>query len=291
MKVKQILLAILFFFFVTPVYAQMSVGSGVYEFKGYQSKVGSPFNVYYYLPKGDASKMPILFVMHGVLRNADTYRDNWVDLAKKHKVIIVVPQFTQENFPRDRGYAFGNVQNSNGTLNDPSEWSFNLIDQIFDDVVKQTGSIQTSYDLFGHSAGSQFSHRFIIFSKANKANRVITANAGSYTVLDEDVKYPFGTKDMGIDNERLKMLLQKDLVVQLGDKDNDPNHKQLPKSAFAMKQGTNRFERGHYFYEKAKEQAQRLGVPFNWKLRIVQGAAHQNELMAIDAAKYLYGKK
>ncbi len=290
MKLKQLLLILSFFFLVTPVNAQLSPGKGVYEFTGYKSKNDSPFNVYYYLPEGDVSKMPILFVMHGVLRNADTYRDNWVDLADKHKVLIVVPQFTQENFKGDRGYAFGNVQARGGVLNDPSEWSFSLIDQIFDDVVKQTKSTQTKYDLFGHSAGSQFAHRFIIFTKKNKANRVITANAGSYTVLDYEVNYPFGIKDMDINDKHLKYLLQKDLVVQLGDKDNDPNHKQLPKSAEAMKQGAHRFERGHYFFEKAKAQAERLGVPFNWKLRIVKGAGHQNEKMAVDAAKYLYGR-
>lgn len=291
MYLKKLLFALSFLLLVSPLYAQIGEGKGVYEFFDFKPVSGKAMDVYYYKPEGDASKMPILFVMHGVLRNADTYRDNWVELADKYKVLVIVPQFTQENFRGDRGYAFGNVQAKSGELNDPSVWSFNPIDKIFDDVVKQTNSKQTKYDLFGHSAGSQFAHRFIIFTKKNKANRVVTANAGSYTILDSQVNYPFGIKGVDIDDNRLKLLLQKDLVVQLGDKDIDSNHKQLPKSEGAMKQGAFRLERGQYFYNKAKAQAERLGVPFQWKLRIVAGAAHQNEKMAIDAAKYLYGKK
>ena len=290
MAVKKILFALSLLLLLSPAYAQISGGKGSYEFQLPPSFGEKKMEVYYYRPLGDVTTMPILFVMHGVLRNADVYRDNWVELADKHKILVVVPRFTQEDFKGDRGYAFGNVQARGGKLNDPSIWSFNLMDKIFDDVVTQTKSKQKKYDLFGHSAGSQFSHRFVLFMQKNKADRIIAANAGSYTILDENVNYPFGIKNLGIDDNRLKALLQKDFVVQLGDKDTDPNHSQLPKSVAAMKQGSNRFERGHYFYEKAKKQAERLGVSLNWKIRIVKGAAHQNSKMAADAAKYLYGE-
>lgn len=241
MALKKLWLALSFLVQISPIYAQISEGKGVYAFFDFKPVSGKAMDVYYYKPQGDASKMPILFVMHGVLRNADTYRDNWVELADKYKILIIVPQFTQANFRGDRGYAFGNVQAKSGELNDPSIWSLTLIDKIFDVLVKQTNSKQTKYDLFGHSAGSQFVHRFIIFTEKNKANRVVTANAGSYTMLDNQVNYPFGIKGVDINDDRLKLLLQKDLVVQLGDKDIDPNHKQLPKSEEAMKQGAFRW--------------------------------------------------
>lgn len=291
MNLKRLLLtlAVLFSFFTAPLYAQLSYGSGSFEFSGYKPLKDKPIKVFYYQPEGDVKNMPILFVMHGVLRNADTYRDNWIELAERYKILVIVPEFSKEFFPGSAMYNFGNVQAKNGSLNNESVWSFNLIDSIFDDVVKQTGSDQKKYDLFGHSAGSQFTHRFVLFMKKNKTNRVITANAGSYTALDFDVNYPYGIKNIGLDDERLKLLLQKELVVQLGEKDIDPNDKNLPKGKEAMKQGNFRLERGKYFYEMAKAQAKRLKVPFNWKLRTVPDAAHQNEKMAIDAAKYLYG--
>lgn len=281
--------ALSFLLLFVPAYAQLTDGKGVFEFSGYKPLQNKPVRVFYYQPKGDVKNMPILFVMHGVLRNADTYRDNWLELAEQYKILVIVPEFSQEYFPGSASYNFGNVQAKDGSLNDESIWSFSLIDPIFDNVVKQTGSNQKKYDLFGHSAGSQFSHRFILFSKKNKSNRVITANAGSYTALDFDVKYPYGIKDMGFDDERLKHLFQKEVVVQLGEKDINPNDKNLPKTKEAMKQGNFRLERGKYFYEMAKAQAERLKVPFNWKLRTVPNSAHQNEKMAVDAAKYLYG--
>lgn len=292
MKLKRLLFtlsALSFFLLVAPAYAQLAEGKGVFEFSGYKPLQDKPVRVFYYQPKGDVKNMPILFVMHGVLRNADTYRDNWVALADQYKILVIVPEFSEAYFPGTAAYNFGNIQAKNGTLNDESVWAFSLIDPIFDEVVKQTGSKQKKYDLFGHSAGSQFAHRFTLFMKNTKANRVVTANAGSYTVLDFDVAFPYGIKDMGFDNDRLKQLLQKDVVVLLGEKDIDPHHKYLPTTKEAMKQGLFRLERGKYFYDKAKAQAERLGVPFNWKLQTVPGVAHENEKMAIDAAKYLYG--
>ena len=37
-------------------------------------------------------------------------------------------------------------------------------------------------DLFGHSAGSQVAHRFLLFKPTNKTNKVILSAAGWYTV-------------------------------------------------------------------------------------------------------------
>lgn len=271
-------------------YSQINEGKGFFEFSDSPQLQGKKMRIYYYRPGGDIKQMPILFVMHGVLRNADDYRDNWVELADKYKILIISPEFSKELFLGNRAYNYGNLLAKDKSLNKESDWSFSLIDPIFEKVLSLTGSQQKKFDLFGHSAGSQFVHRFFIFKGSERANQIMTANAGSYTFLDENIPFPFGIKDMGFTNTRLKKLLQKPLIVQLGEADTSVTDKYLSKDIESMKQGAFRFERGNHFYNYAKSLAEKLGVPFNWKLRTVPGVAHDNARMAIDAAKYLYGK-
>ena len=289
MNLKPLLVIFSFLLFTKPVFAQLADGSGVFEFSESKILKGASMRVFYYKPEGDVKDIPILFVMHGVLRNADVYRDNWIQLAEKYKILVVVPEFSQKNFPGSRFYNFGNLKTKAGELNPESIWTYSLIDPIFDYVVKLSGSNQLQYDLFGHSAGSQFVHRFFLFKENSKANRVVTANAGGYSALDFDTDFPYGIKDMGINDKRLKNIFSKELLIQLGEEDTDPNHENLNREAAAMKQGRYRLERGKYFFEIAKAQAKRLNVPFKWKIRTVPGAAHENDKMAIDAAQYLYG--
>lgn len=270
--------------------AHIAEGKGFFEFSVPERLDGKKMRVFYYRPAGDVTEMPVLFVMHGMLRNPDVYRDNWVALADEHKVLVVVPEFSKEDFPGSWAYNYGNIVTSKGVEIDEKYWSYSLIDPIFETVVKLTGSKAKQYDLFGHSAGSQFAHRFFLFNKDTKANRVVASNAGSYMMLDRDIDFPWGLGNTPVNKEYLKAAFSKQLVVQLGENDNDPNHHQLPKGKVAMQQGAHRLERGQYFFKTAQEFAKKEGLPFNWSIRTVPGAGHENKKMAVDAAKFLYGK-
>lgn len=285
------LIAIGFSVFTSAVFAQgttLQKGSGYFEFSGHPALKGEKMRVFYHLPRENQSSMPVLFVMHGVLRNADTYRDNWVELAEKYQTIVIVPEFTQELFPKSRSYNYGNMFDANSKPVAREYWSFSLIDPIFDYVVKKLGNSNKKYDLFGHSAGSQFAHRFFMFMGDTKADRVIASNAGTYTMLDKNVDFPFGLKGTGLNIQNVKNMLQKKLVVHLGEEDSDPQHRYLNVSAEAMAQGKHRFERGMKFFKEAEALAKKYGVKFEWDLRIVPGVAHNNDEMAKDIAKYLF---
>lgn len=268
--------------------SRIQTGSGVIEYKQSILLDNSPMRIFYHAPEGDLSKMPILFVMHGVLRNADVYRDNWVDIANKHQVLVLVPEFSNELFPGGRSYNYGNVFTKDHVLNPENEWSFGLIDPIFYFVANQIDSDQAGYDIFGHSAGSQFVHRFFMLQNNTKANRIVASNAGSYTMLDRDKEFPYGLRGISMSDERIKSILNREIIIQLGEEDIDPAHKNLNVSPEAMEQGRNRFERGHTFYNHAQKLAKDLGVEFKWKLKTVPGVAHENDKMAIAIADYLY---
>lgn len=286
---RAIAVALTFISFSNAAFAQIEVGAGHFEFSEYAPLENKKIRVFYYRPTGNVTEMPILFVMHGVLRNADEYRDNWIQLADHYKVLVIVPEFTTEHFPGSRAYNFGNVQNKDGQPVAEKDWSYSLIDPIFDAVVRHTGSDATGYDLFGHSAGSQFAHRLFFLKTNTRADRIVASNAGSYMMPTLSIDFPFGLGKTAADAEQLKKALSKQLIVQLGEADNDPDAPYLPKGRESMKQGAHRFERGINFYNTARELAEKEGVSFNWKIRTVPGVGHENGEMAVDAAAFLYG--
>ena len=53
--------------------------------------------------------------------------------------------------------------------------------------------------MFGHSAGAQFVHRFVMFAPGPNLRTAISANAGWYTTLEENVAFPYGLKDAPVD--------------------------------------------------------------------------------------------
>jgi len=78
------------------------------------------------------------------------------------------------------------------TRKDPNDWLFADVERLFDLVVSTTKSKQKTYDLFGHSAGGQFAHRFALFNPQSRANKILAANSGWYTVVDHEALFPFG---------------------------------------------------------------------------------------------------
>src|SRR5699024_1051299 len=142
--------------------------------------------------------------------------------------------------------------------------TYSLIEPVFDKVISLTGSDQKRYDMFGHSAGSQFAHRFFLFKKDIRIDKVISSNAGWYTMTDFDIGFPYGLKNTAVNEEILKQRFEQHLVIQLGENDNDPNARYLRTADEAMEQGAHRFERGHFFFDRAKEISKEMGIDLGW---------------------------
>jgi hypothetical protein len=266
----------------------IEVGKGVFVFDEYEPLVDKPVRVFTYRPEGDVASMPILFVMHGTLRNADDYRDNWIEIADEYGVLVVTPEFDSEDFPGSRGYNLGGMFDEDGNQVGEQYWAYSLIEPIFDQVLEMTDSKEAGYDIFGHSAGAQFTHRLFLFKEGLRANHVISANAGWYTMPDFEIEFPYGLKNTAVDEKALTNRLESRMLIQLGEEDNDPNHRFLRTADEAMRQGAHRFERGHNFYEKAQKIADNNGSNFQWSIRTVPEVGHENAKMAIDIADYLF---
>jgi poly(3-hydroxybutyrate) depolymerase len=245
---------------------------------------GPTLKVWYYLPETFNADSPIVIVMHGNSRDGDRYRDQWADLAAAGNFVVVAPEFPRPEFPTANEYNLGNVFTVEGTKRPASSWSFTAIEKLFDVVTSDLASNATEYTLYGHSAGSQFVHRFLYYVPDARISLAIAANAGWYTLPEYDVLYPYGLLGAGVSENALRIALARHVTVLLGDQDIDTDGDSLRRTPEAMEQGPNRFSRGQYFFEQAAGSAQDLGMDFNWELVVVPGADHDNGKMAIGAA-------
>ena len=247
--------------------------------------------VYLSRPVNLAPDRPVVFVMHGMKRNADEYRDQWHDLAEEHDFLLVVPEFSDHDFPESEAYNLGNIFNGQGGRRPETEWSFSAIEPIFEEVRKRFGMTAEGYAIYGHSAGAQFVHRFLFHVPEARITRAVAANAGWYTMPDFSVEYPYGLKDSAVSREMLEKVIQRPLTVLLGEEDTDPEHASLRRTPEALVQGPHRFARGQAFFAAGQAASKQLGTSFAWRLETVPGADHDNRLMAPAAIPYLLGSE
>jgi hypothetical protein len=263
-------------------FLSVSAEEAQWQFEGW---AGPPFPVRMFAPDSANAETNIVIVMHGASRDARRYYKDWTALAEELGLIIVVPEFTQQRFRKSARYNLGHVFDPDtGQQRAEELWTFSAIEPLFDDVVARVRGEQTRYSIYGHSAGSQFVHRFMYYKPDARVDRYIAANAGWYTLPVMDFKYPYGFVDSGLGDADLPGIFAKPLFLLLGREDTDPDAKSLRKTADAERQGPNRLARGLTMYRVAKARADELGVPFNWQLFVVNGADHDNAKMAPAAA-------
>lgn len=253
---------------------------------------GKPIPVWAYVPTGvDVTQAPILFMMHGAKRNPARYLLEWAPHAEERGFIVVAPEFSRKDYYGSRRYNQGNVWRKVDDTYEPrqeKDWSFSAIEPLFDHTVAALDSQQKSYTIYGHSAGSQFVHRFLYYKPEARVKRYLAANAGWYTLPDMDTSWPYGLKDSLVSEDDLKGSLGKNVIVLLGDKDIDMTSKSLRKTPEALAQGEHRYNRGVNFMRVAREQAKVLGVTTRWSAKTVEGVGHYNSGMAAAAAQFVY---
>ena len=316
MKIRLILLLILGFTTTLSVAqdVKLNQGDGSFKIEGNLNHKQDSITVFYHKPVNFKHNSKILMVIPGAGRNADDYRDSWIEASEKYNVLIISPSYEEKKYNFGDYHLGGVVKNldlrtgisfekgTNRVHLDESvdrfhinlntkQWLFHDFDRLFDMVAKSVNSSQKSYDIFGHSAGGQILHRFALLFPNSKADRILASNAGSYTLPDFKTNFPFGLKDLSIEASQLKESFQKNLVIFLGEEDNENETGGLIlRSPTLDKQGTHRFSRGNYFYNKSKTIAKKLNTIFNWELFIVPGVGHNQKEMAKAAALYLYDK-
>ncbi|MEO1038739.1 MAG: hypothetical protein AAFX09_04275 [Pseudomonadota bacterium] len=230
-----------------------------------------PLPVHMYVPRLAGDDAPVILVMHGTRRNADDYRDNWMDIARGCRVVIAAPEFSRTRFPGSAGYNLGGLgSEGEGPI------AFDMVEPIFEAVRDRYAPQTEGYGMFGHSAGSQFVHRYVMFRPAENLDRAIAANAGWYTVPDRTIEWPYGLKDAPETPHSDETIAQLPIELHLGDRDTETDGANLRQTPEASAQGPHRFARGAHM-------ARFTG----WRVISVSGVGHSNSGMVPAAATSL----
>ena len=264
----------------------LHAGAGSLTFNDPASPHNPPVTVWYYNPDVREDS-PVVFVMHGAGSSALQYRDGWAGYAAAEKFLLLAPEFSGPHASDTARYNLGGMMTEAGGRLDEACWTLTAIERIFDRVKAGTGLKTPGYCIYGHSAGAQFVHRLVLFKPGARIRKAIAANAGWYAMPDFRARFPYGLADSGVDREALRKSFSQKLVILLGEGDTDPGHPGLRNTPEAMAQGKNRLERGRRFFGAARDGAAAAAMPFNWELKIVSGAGHENDKMSREALSIL----
>ncbi len=236
-----------------------------------------PLQLFVYKPKTFADG-PLMMVFHGVLRNAEEYRDDAVEMGDRFHALIVAPRFDEKNFPKPK-YQFGGIL-LDGKATPRDQWTGEYVNRITEEIRRREGQPEMPLYLIGHSGGAQFLIRLAAFVKTD-AKRIVAANPGTHLFPIRTSPFPFGFGDLPEElqtDEQLKAYLAQPLTIYLGSEDNERDE-HLDKTPPAEAQGQIRFERGQNAYAAAKQLADEQQWKFGWKLIVARGIEHDHTKM------------
>ena len=241
-------------------------------------------DILYVLPKEINENTKVIFIIHGNSRNVEKYLNEWIEPSKNKNVILVAPHFKKSSYPN-----FATLQMATSTgkvLKDQSNNLKNSLSSFFSYFKSKYNLGSTSYSIFGFSAGSQFTHRYMLFSDDKQIDKAVLGSAGWYTFLNNE-PFPYGMRNMPVEREKYEWFLSRQVLFILGAKDNDPNHESLNNSRGARKQGANRFDRGKSYFENIVSYSEKNMIPLRWRYKVIPNLDHNTSIMSQNAISYL----
>ncbi|WLH67814.1 alpha/beta hydrolase [Pseudomonas sp. FP2309] len=254
-----------------------------------------------------------LIIVHGRLRNAQTYLHSGVEAAQRAAVgagtLVIAPQFLNESdvkrnqlddrLLRWKGNDWMAGEPSTGPVHVSS---YGALDQIIKHLGNRTlFPALKEIVVAGHSGGAQVVQRFALLGHAHPSLqtegirlRYVVANPSSYAYFSPQRPVPFdaarcpGFNDWkyGLQHlpayakgQRAEQLEQayvlRDITYLLGQQDIDPNHPALDKRCEAEAQGAYRLIRGHNYFDYLKRRHPQL----RQTLVEVPGVGHDGDAM------------
>ena len=226
----------------------------------------------------------VIFVIHGNSRNADDYLSAWIPLVQNKNVIIAAPNFDKNNF---RYFFLLESAESNGTINERSDSYVNTSISLFFNYFKSRFALNANtYKMFGHSAGAQFTHRYMLLSNDQRISDTVIANAGWYTFLNGE-QYPYGIKDTPIEisDSHIRWFMSNKTSLLIGSIDTNLNN--VNSSAGAQKQGITRVDRADKYFKSLIDISDKKEIPFRWSYKVINNVAHDYQKMTPIAASIL----
>jgi poly(3-hydroxybutyrate) depolymerase len=253
---------------------------------------GAPLTCFTYKPSSYKDG-PLLIVFHGVVRNAEDYRNFAIPMAERFGVVLVAPQLDEQRFPEE-WYQRGGILDADGKAKPKSEWMFNVVPAVVAAVRAREQRPALPYYLIGHSAGAQFLVRLAAYMPG-EARRIVAGNAGSLLFPNREHEFGYGLSGLPrelSDDAMLQRYFAAPLTLYLGQADVTPK-KRFDASEAGMKQGTHRLARNRACFELAQKMAKERGWVFNWRKVETPGIEHDAARMfaAREVEDALFGTK
>jgi len=152
-----------------------------------------------YIPTTPAISPDIVVLVHGTpgkdetaLEVARYYLGNWIEVAEEKGIILIAPAFDQLNFSsKDGEQALGGYRGLFGRQIGADEFVLQLVDT----YQTQFGATDPRFYLYGHSAGGQYTARFVVTHPHRIKGAVITAPA-TYPQPNPDIAWPYGLDEL-----------------------------------------------------------------------------------------------
>ena len=240
--------------------------------------------ILYITPNAINEDTEVIFVIHGNSRNADDYLSAWIPLVQNKNVIIAAPKFDKKNF---RYFFLLESAESNGTINERSDSYINTSISLFFNYFKSRFALNANtYKMFGHSAGAQFTHRYMLLSNDQRISDTVIANAGWYTFLNGE-QYPYGIKDTPIEisSSHIRWFMSNKTSLLIGSIDTNLNNVNSP--AGAQKQGITRVDRADNYFKSLIDISDKKEIPFRWRYKVINDVGHDYQKMTPIAASIL----
>jgi pimeloyl-ACP methyl ester carboxylesterase len=240
--------------------------------------------IFYITPKKIDKDTQLLFIIHGNSRNAEDYISAWIPYISNKNIIVVAPQFNKNSF---RYFFLLESATSSGKINNnPDNYINNSLSSFFNFFQSKFSLSTNKYKMFGHSAGAQFTHRYMLLSNDRRISNAVIANAGWYTFLNEN-NFPYGIKNSPIDisSDHIKWFMSNKTSLLIGN--NDINLKSVNSSKGAQRQGITRVDRAESYFNSLINISDNNNIPFRWSYKVVDKADHDYLKMTPVAAKIL----
>ena len=240
--------------------------------------------IFYITPEEINEYTKVIFVIHGNTRNAEDYLSAWIPHVLNKNVIVAAPQFTKTDF---KYFFLLEMAESSGKVNNNrSDYINNSISLFFNYIKSKFSLTANTYSMFGHSAGAQFTHRYMLLSKDKRISNAVVANAGWYTFIS-NAEFPYGIKSSPIiiSDEDLRWFMSNKVNLLIGSE--DLGSKSVNSSKGAKLQGITRVDRANSYFNSLITSAEDRNYALRWNYRVLDNVDHDFKKVTPFAANIL----
>ena len=257
---------------------------------GQLTEAEDTFGTFYaYVPTTIPEKPEILVLVHGTPQEGETAESSaeylatrWIDFAQEQGFILIAPTFNQADFSSRLGdHALSGYRGLFGRQIGADEWVLRLVRA----HQEAFGSASEQFYLYGHSAGGQFTGRFLVTHPEYVRSAVISS-AATYPQPSTEVDWPFGMGELHTDVEwdpdtvlhvdivpdepAWLAATQVPLTVIVGLNDTA----ELPASLIPGQKGNNRYIIARNWVQDMAAFAEANGLESRFRFEIVPGIGH-----------------